>query len=292
MLHTNLSQTLETHISNKRGRTCQILNSSSVSGGSINKAIKLITTCGDFFVKLNSASRFPNMFEVEAKGLKILKGSNEIFIPEVIVHGQERDQQYILMEYVEPGRTITNFWEDFGHSLARLHKHSHSCFGLDHDNYIGSLPQANTARDKWLDFFIEMRLQPQIKMAKNSGLLSNGHLQHFEGLFKELPHIFPQEPPSLLHGDLWSGNYMVSPKGKACIMDPAVYYGHREMDLGMTQLFGGFQRDFYIAYNEEYPLEIGWERRLNICNLYPLMVHVNLFGRSYVSQVENIIQRF
>lgn len=287
-----LDQTIGNIISKKTGKSCQVLSSNSVSGGSINQAKKLKTNCGDFFVKLNSANRFPGMFEAETKGLNLLRSANELFIPQVIAFGEENEEQYLLMEYIEAKRTISNFWEDFGQSLARLHKHSNSYFGLDHDNYIGSLPQANDQKESWADFFIEMRLKPQIKMARNMGLLSQSHVSHFDGLFKELPSLFPNEPPALLHGDLWSGNYMISPEGKACIMDPAVYYGHREMDLGMSQLFGGFQQDFYTHYNEEYPLENGWTKRLDICNLYPLLVHVNLFGRGYVSQVESVIKKY
>ena len=287
-----LESTLETIISRKTGTSCQIISTSSISGGSINQAKKLHTNCGDFFLKLNSASRFPDMFKAEAKGLDLLRAADELFIPEVLAFGEENGEQYLLMDYIEPKRTIPNFWEDFGRSLARLHKHTNPYFGLDYNNYIGSLPQANDQKESWADFFIEMRLRSQITLARNYGLLNQNHTAHFEKLFKEIPNIFPAEPPSLIHGDLWSGNYMISPEGKACIMDPAVYYGHREMDLGMSQLFGGFQQEFYTYYNEEYPLENGWEERLEICNLYPLLVHVNLFGGGYVSQVECIIRKF
>jgi len=175
---------------------------------------------------------------------------------------------------------------------SALHRHTGKQFGLKHDNYIGSLKQYNDQHDRWVDFFREQRLLVQMEMAAGSGLLP-GHVKAaFEQLFKRLDDIFPEEPPSLIHGDLWSGNYMVDEKGDACIIDPAVYYGFREMDIGMSRLFGVFGSEFYDAYNETWPMEPGWRERIEICNLYPLMVHVNLFGAGYMGSVESILSRY
>ena len=234
------------------------------------------------------------MLEAEAKGLKLLKEANEIKVPEVISWKIIRDTQYLILEFIESSSMEKHFWYNFGKSLAKLHKHpsADGKFGLDHDNYIGSLPQSNKQHNSWTEFFILERLEQQIKMARDAGKIGNGISQRFQKLFSQLEKIFPIEKPSLLHGDLWSGNYMVGNSGEPVIIDPAVYFGHHEMDIAMTKLFGGFDSEFYFAYHEEFPLEKDWQKRTDICNLYPLMVHVNLFGGSYATQVENILKSF
>jgi len=165
-------------------------------------------------------------------------------------------------------------------------------FGLDYNNYIGSLHQQNNLHPTWVDFFINERLQPQIKLARDNNEIDSTTILKFENLYKKLDEVFPKEKPALLHGDLWSGNFMSDEKGESVIMDPTVYYGHREMDIAMAKLFGGFDAEFYSSYNEHYPLENGWEQRINVCNLYPLMVHVNLFGGGYLGQVKSILSKF
>ena len=152
--------------------------------------------------------------------------------------------------------------------------------------------QQNNSHTNWTDFFIQERLQIQIKLARDHHQIESTTISKFEKLYHRLDDIFPKEQPALLHGDLWSGNFMVDEKGAPVIMDPAVYYGHREMDIAMTKLFGGFDNQFYDAYNAHFQLEKGWKSRIDICNLYPLLVHVNLFGGSYLQQVKNIITKF
>jgi protein-ribulosamine 3-kinase len=264
----------------------------SISGGDINEAACLKTSSGDFFVKWNDSKRYPDMFQAEAKGLKQLKDAGEIYIPEVISTGEAGGFSILILEYVQSAGRINRFMEDFGSSLAMLHKHSDIAFGLDHNNYIGSLPQSNRPHNNWTSFFIEERLEKQVKIARNSGEIGMSTVSSFERLYKELPSVFPDEVPALVHGDLWGGNYITAPDGRACIYDPAVYYGHREMDLGMSKLFGGFGAEFYEAYNQAYPLEKNWQKRTDVCNLYPLMVHVNLFGGSYVYSVQSILRKF
>lgn len=274
------------------GRPVRILTSSGVGGGSINLAYRLETTAGLFFVKINDAFRYPEMFPKEAMGLKTLFDTNEIPVPEVIGTGQNGDQAFLVLKFIESASKRVKFWEDFGQRLAALHKHSMPKFGLSHDNYIGSLYQSNKEHDSWDTFFIEERLKPQTEMAFSSGRIDREDLKAFELFEKRLNEIFPNEPPALLHGDLWNGNFMVNEKGNAVLIDPAVYYGHREMDLGMSQLFGGFHPQFYEAYNETYPLQTEWQQRLDYCNLYPLLVHVNLFGRSYLGEIKSILRSF
>jgi fructosamine-3-kinase len=196
------------------------------------------------------------------------------------------------MEWVEGGIKGQGFWADFGRGLALLHRHTRDHFGLERDNYIGSLVQHNTPASDWPSFFIHQRLEPQLKMARDRKRVEAGMAFRFERLFHQLDKLFPAEPPALIHGDLWSGNFLCDDQGCPVLIDPAVYYGHREMDLAMTKLFGGFDVALYTAYHAEWPLEKGWEERVDLCNLYPLMVHVNLFGGGYVAQVEGVLKRF
>jgi fructosamine-3-kinase len=263
-----------------------------MGGGCINHAMKVETTSGFFFLKWNSAKRFPGMFEAEAKGLTLLKEMNAIGIPRVIGTGETGSDSFILLEFIEAGSQVKNFWNDFGTSLANLHRNSSESFGLPYDNYIGSLPQDNSQKKSWTEFFIEERLEKQIAIARNSEAISNSMVQQFNHLYKQLPEIIPEEKPSLIHGDLWNGNFMTGADGKAWLIDPAVYYGHREMDLAMSKLFGGFNGEFYESYDETFPLQKGFDQRADIHNLYPLLVHVNLFGGGYLSEVKNILSRF
>ena len=274
------------------GETAELLSVSPVGGGDINEAYRFETTLGTYFVKKNSSSRFPQMFKKEALGLKILADAEEIPVPEVMTWDETGEEAFLIMKYIPPGTKSTDFWETFGRRLAALHRHTDEMFGLDHDNYIGSLHQSNRRHRSWTDFFREERLQFQVKMARDAGRIDSDTIRQFERFYQKLEDIFPVEPPALIHGDLWGGNFIVNPEGEAVIIDPAVYYGHREMDLGMSQLFGGFHHEFYEAYNRHYPLEPGWQKRLDYCNLYPLMVHVNLFGGGYLGSVKSILKRF
>lgn len=268
-----------------------LVSQKSVSGGSINDAFRVETKQDKFFLKVNSASRFPNMFEAEKRGLELL-GQSSFVIPKPLNVGEVGETQFILMEWIEQGAPISSFWDSFGRSLAELHLLSSDQFGLDHDNYIGSLPQKNSEHTSWSDFYREERLFPQMKLAEKKGQLTSKMTTGFDALFRELVNLFPSEKPSLLHGDLWSGNMMIAQNGLASIFDPAVYYGHREMDLAMMALFGGFGESWVEAYNEVYPLESGWQERIPLGQLYPLMVHVNLFGGGYASSVERILSQF
>ncbi len=292
MVSLLIRHAIEEALSKFSEREVKITGSRDVGGGCINHAKKLETTAGDFFIKTNDASRFAGMFEAEARGLVILKSANRIRIPEVVAFGEADGESYLILEFIHPASRNKNFWKNFGAALAELHKISSARFGLDHDNFIGSLPQSNRFHDDWLSFFIEERLQKQVQLAFNNKSISEHHLKQFESLYKQLENFFPKEKPSLLHGDLWSGNFMTGAHGEACLIDPAVHYGHREAELAFTKLFGGFDADFYHAYHEAFPLQPGFEKRKALYNLYPLLVHVNLFGRSYLSDVESILKSF
>jgi len=292
MLPDELKKSVESTLSTQCEKPVEILEKHSVGGGCINEACSLKTNIGNYFIKYNSASAYPGMFEKEAAGLKILADTNTIEIPEVKVAVTINDYAYLLLQYIETGVSSRNFWNDFGTKLADLHRNTNKYFGLDHDNYIGSLVQKNSYHPDFFSFFISQRIEPQLKEARNKGAFSHSETRYFDSLFNTLHNIIPVEKPALIHGDLWNGNYMVTADGSPCLVDPAVYYGHREADIAMTQLFGGFSPDFYGAYNQAWPMEKSWEKRMDVYNLYPLLVHVNLFGGSYARQVLQIIRQF
>ncbi|GAB5424296.1 MAG: fructosamine kinase family protein [Crocinitomicaceae bacterium] len=232
------------------------------------------------------------MLEKEAIGLKELSQKSSFCIPEVIGHFEDENQQYLILGFIESGNQSVNFWSDFGEQLATLHQVSSDSFGWKSDNYIGSLPQKNDKRNDWGSFYAEMRILPQLKMAFDKGWINSTDIRNGEKLCLQFDALFPKEAPALLHGDLWSGNYMTDASGNPVLIDPAVYYGHREMDLGMMHLFGGFSQVLFDAYHAHFPLEKLWRERIPLTQLYPLLVHVNLFGGTYVQSVRSIFQKY
>ncbi|MFA5973000.1 MAG: fructosamine kinase family protein [Lentimicrobiaceae bacterium] len=292
MIPDEVKKSVESALSGKSGNAVQISEIRPVGGGCINEAYALKTNIGKYFVKYNSATIFPGMFEKEAKGLKILADTKTLEIPIVTGTSETGKYSYLLLQFIESGYPGRNFWNEFGTKLAGLHRNTSEYFGLDHDNYIGSLVQKNNPYTDFFSFIISQRIEPQLKEARNKGAFSQSDMRYFDSLFNTLHNIIPIEKPALIHGDLWNGNFMISEKGSPCLVDPAVYFGHRESDIAMTQLFGGFKHEFYAAYNLAWPMEKGWQKRMDIFNLYPLLVHVNLFGGSYVQQVLQIIRQF
>ncbi|PCI97125.1 MAG: hypothetical protein COB15_08560 [Flavobacteriales bacterium] len=292
MIALNFQNEIAKALSKNIDEEVSILKVASVSGGSINDAYCLTTNQGMYFIKTNQANRYPFMFDKEATGLDLLRNTDAIRIPKVVLSNKFEDTSFLILELIENSTPLPDFWSLFGKQLAQLHQNTNTSFGLEESNYIGSLPQQNNLHNNWIDFFIHERLKPQIKLARDNGKIDLSTITKFERLYTKLDEIFPEEPPALLHGDLWSGNFMVDEKGGPVIIDPAVYFGHREMDIAMTKLFGGFNQQLYQSYNEHFPLEKGWEQRVDICNLYPLMVHVNLFGGGYLEQVKSILNKF
>ncbi len=292
MLPVDLVTPVELLLAEMSGTSVKISDSVAVGGGCINEARLLKTTAGKYFIKYNSSAIFPGMFEKEAAGLKILSDTNTLVVPEIIGSEESGKHAFLLLQYIENGIPPKNFWIEFGTELATLHRNTNELFGLDYDNYIGSLVQSNKRNTDFYGFFISERIEPQLREARNKGALSQSDTRYFDSLFSSLKNIIPPEKPALIHGDLWSGNFMVTSGGSPCIIDPAVYYGHREADIAMTQLFGGFPPGFYDAYNQAWPMEKGWQQRIDVFNLYSLLVHVNLFGGSYVGQVLRIIRQF
>jgi protein-ribulosamine 3-kinase len=270
----------------------QVISVTPVSGGDINEAHCLFTDKGMLFIKMNNAARYPGMLSAEAKGLALLSSTHTLQIPEVVAEGELEGMQYLLLEWITTGRPMQDFWLSFGRKLASLHLHTQTQFGLDFENYIGSLPQSNLAYDDFATFYSEKRLHGLVKRLHDMRRIEDQVVLNFEKLFSRLPMLIPKEPPALLHGDLWAGNYLTGSNGEPVLIDPAPYYGHREMDIAMTHLFGGFEPNMLAAYQQVYPLEKGWEKRVPLFQLYPVLVHAVLFGGHYITKGVSIMRSF
>jgi fructosamine-3-kinase len=259
-----------------------------LGGGDINEAYEVSLADGSsVFVKTNN--RAPaTMFATEARGLAWLAEARALRVPEVLFV----DEDFLVLEMLRPGTPASDYDERFGRGLAALHRYGAPTFGLDHDNFIGRLPQANSPCDDWIEFYRSRRLEPQLRAAIDGGHIDGALRDRLDQVLSRLGDLVgPAEPPARLHGDLWSGNGHVGPNGEPCIIDPAAYGGHREIDLAMMQLFGGFGRRTIAAYDEAFPLADGWQARVPLYQLYPILVHVNLFGGGYVSSVERAVDQ-
>lgn len=263
-----------------------------VHGGDINDAYCLSTHSDKYFLKINNKNKYPSMFEKEANGLGLLRKNSNFIIPQVIKTGACNDQQYLLLEWLDKGAPKKDMWQKFGGALAMMHKQTQAGFGSGENNYIGSLEQINDPHIYWHSFYTECRIMPLVRRLKDSGLCSSKEVKAAETLCLQFEQLFPSEPAAFLHGDLWAGNYFIHASGYATIFDPAVYFGHREMDIGMTKLFSGFDQRFYEAYNRDYPLQAGWQKRLPLTQLYPLLVHAVLFRGHYIASAFEIIDQF
>jgi fructosamine-3-kinase len=228
------------------------------------------------------------MFSREVEGLETLSVEGGPRVPKPFLH----DFDFLLMEDITPSARIPQYWEEFGRQMAVLHNHTHQKFGFHHDNYIGSTPQPNQWTEDGFHFFAHHRLIFQAEMASKRGLLTAHEAEKVGDIANRLTTLVPEQPASLLHGDLWSGNAMTDDVGSPAIIDPAAYYGWAEADLAMTALFGGFDRRFYDAYIESRPLSSGWRERFDLYNLYHLLNHLNLFGRGYHGQVMGITRKY
>lgn len=264
------------------------------SGGCINDSRIIRTETGkEYFIKISNQNN-SDIFIKEANGLKEIKSTDEIRTPEVIFCSEE----ILILEAIAASSRKKNFSEDFGRRFAKMHKHYSETFGFYEDNYIGSTPQINLPDEEestdWTKFYFNKRLLFQFRLAEQNGYVDTCLRKLFGKVENKIQSILKCNniKPSLLHGDLWGGNYIVDENGFACLIDPAVYYGHREADLAMTRLFGGFDANFYSAYNEEFPLEPGYEYRENIYKLYHVLNHLNLFGTGYLNQVKYLLNYY
>lgn len=277
-------------ISTASGKPFQVEESVPVGGGCINDAWRLAGRDGrSYFVKLNSSGR-EEMFAAEAAGLQEILVSGAITAPAPVCHGSLRGRSFLVLEHIQFGTGDASI--RLGRELAQMHRHSWDRYGWWRDNTIGSTPQINTPADDWARFWGEQRLGYQLRLARDKGY--HGELQSSGELLLELfPALFADYTPavSLLHGDLWSGNAGVTDSGVPVLFDPAVYYGDREADMAMTELFGGFSSRFYAAYNEQWPLDEGYRVRRDLYNLYHILNHLNLFGGGYLRQAQQMLER-
>ena len=295
------------HISETTGETFSLDNRHSVSGGCINQGYSISSSSRTYFAKINQASQIA-MFEAEALGLQQMRATQTIRVPEPICWGTEGNSAYIVLEWLDLGsRGGERAWEEMGRKLAAMHKYTtptppllrggekpnstlfRGGFGWDINNTIGSTMQINNWTANWAEFWAEHRIGYQLKLAKRRG----GHFPQGERLLEMIPELLAgYEPqPSLVHGDLWGGNAGVTSAGEPVIFDPATYFGDREVDIAMTELFGGFPALFYRGYNQVWSLDGGYEGRKSLYNLYHILNHFNLFGGSYESQANQMINR-
>lgn len=288
-LPESLTETLRSHLA------ASVRNVVPVGGGCIARACRLETDQGFFFLKWGEA-HVARTFEAEARGLRTLRSAGSpLVVPEVIAHGDATADTpgFLLMEWVRTGAPGPRFWETFGRDLAQLHAFTWDRYGFEMDNFIGRTPQRNKPTSEWPAFFRAHRLEPQAAMARAAGRWQRAWDAPFESLLARLDDLLPRRPDaSILHGDLWSGNFMITQEGKAALIDPAVYFGHNEADLAMTELFGGFDARFYAAYREVRPLDPGYPLRREVYNLYHLLNHLNLFGAGYAGSVASVLRRF
>lgn len=269
----------------------------SISGGDINETFGLQTSTGKYFLKIDDANRYPAMLEKEARGLASLQSHCSLTIPGVVAVGTTAGFQFLVLTFIEKCAGNDTAWAAFGESLAAMHKVSFESFGWEESNYIGSIAQPNDYRNDWAEFYSSQRIMPLVLSLFEKGKFSNADVSLAESFCSRLGLIFPKEPPSLVHGDLWNGNCMIVEKGGGnmpgfAIYDPAIYFGHREMDIAMTKFFGGFSSRFYESYLDVFPLEPGWQSRMQAAQLYPLLVHAALFGGGYISQSVNIMRAY
>lgn len=281
-------QAIAEQIESATGQAFNVVSVQRLAGGDINSAFRLQSHDKTCFIKLNRADSVA-MFEAEFAGLQELADSQTIRVPAPVVCAATHDHAFLVLEYIELGRFNATSERLLGQQLAGLHQAKQSYFGWHCDNTIGSTPQINNTSEDWPDFWREQRLGFQLKLAAKNGY--GGHLQSAgERLCCDMGMLFDNYRPqaSLLHGDLWAGNAAADEQGRPVIFDPACYYGDKEVDLAMTELFGGFGNDFYAAYREVCPLDQGYKVRKTLYNLYHILNHLNLFGSSYLRQAENM----
>jgi protein-ribulosamine 3-kinase len=288
MIKTNW-HTISEQITAATGKHFQVREARAVGGGDINSAYCLTDGEQRYFVKLNRPE-LVDMFAAENAGLQELADSNTVYVPRPIVYGQTNNHSFLVLEYLQIGRANRESERLLGQQLAQLHQQRQPYFGWHRDNTIGSTVQRNRRYQDWLDFWREQRLGFQLQLAENKGYASRLQILG-EKLSDVLPAFFTdyQPMPSLLHGDLWAGNAATDQQGCPVIFDPACYYGDREADLAMTELFGGFGRDFYAAYQDVWALSQGYRVRKSLYNLYHILNHLNLFGSGYLRQAETMM---
>ena len=264
----------------------------AVSGGDISAAFKISTATHDYFLKVNSGTNAASMCCAEKVGLEMLKESGTISVPEPILSGTFGEKSFLLMEYVASQLPRAADFRKLGHQVALLHQTSYSHFGFATDNFIGRLPQQNKPHPDWPAFYWSERLKPQCRWALEQQLLTKSEIPEQERAFDVLYYLLGEVSPSLIHGDLWGGNFLIATDGTPYLIDPAVYYGHSLVDIAMSGLFGGFGPEFYESYHALIPKSKNYEAQIELYRLYYLLVHLNMFGLGYRSAVVSIMKRY
>ena len=272
------------------GQPLTLTDYQSLAGGNLIHAVRVDAEGKSYFIKW-AESAPSEFFAAEAAGLAALRQTGALSVPSVLTQGQYQQRDFLVLPFLKTYEPTPRFWEQLGQGLALLHAHTNSRFGWKTDNFIGSLPQINSWQSKGIEFLVENRLRPQAAQAVYRGEMPDAWLPVLDELYRHLPDLIPNEKPALVHGDLWNGNVLCGPQERPYLIDPAVHYGHREADLAFTRLFGGFDDRFYAAYEEAFPLLPGFAQRQDLYNLYPLLVHVNLFGSGYLARVERILKK-
>lgn len=267
---------------------CVVVEVRPLGGGDIHEVYKVACEDEDYVIKVNHSVMPADVFRLEAEGLRSLRNTGFLVVPEVVGAVVDGETTALVLEYIRPGKGNI---EGFGIRLAEHHRQRQNKFGGEKDNYIGRLPQKNSTCETWEEFFSECRIHPLVKGLRDEGTLSGSESRVFDELVHRTSVIVPEEAPALLHGDLWSGN-VVAGTDEHYVIDPAVYAGHREMDLAMMKLFGGFPEVVFERYHETYPLEQSWQSRVGFHQIYPLLVHARLFGGLYVRQSLEMARRY
>lgn len=270
----------------------KIITTRPLSGGDISSAYLLQTESKKYFLKINSKAFAREMFQAEQRGLQAIEKTKTIAVPGVQLVDSFEGISFLLMDFVESKRADLTDYERFGRELAQLHFNTHHAFGFSSDNFIGSLTQANTPHQNWAAFYWYERISPQLNLATKAGLLNKSMIPDEEKAIKTFSDVFGDVKPALLHGDLWSGNYLIAANGTPYLIDPAVYFGHSVVDIAMSKLFGGFSQSFYDAYHEIIPKAENHSRQIELYQLYYLLVHLNLFGSGYYSSVASILRKY
>jgi len=289
-IFTGVNHEVLSYINELVGAT--IISHKPISGGDISKAYFVETKDQRFFIKVNDNKEAKHMFQLERKALEEIANTSSINTPQVYFCDTVFGTSFIVMEFIESKRGNDQEMRKFGEQLAALHGISQDSFGWSDDNYIGSLFQSNKSHHSWSQFYIHERLLPQIRLAVENRHLKTDDLPDENVLLQRCETLFGGVAPSLIHGDLWSGNYLISVNGEPYLIDPATYYGHGEVDIAMSNLFGNFGNTFYDAYHEFLPTTKGHDRRMDIYQLYFLLVHLNLFGSSYYASVKRLLKVF
>ncbi|HTP06771.1 MAG TPA: fructosamine kinase family protein [Anaerolineae bacterium] len=284
MISNDLHSALEASIGPIRSLT-------AIGGGDINEAARVETSDARYFVKWNYRPR-PHVFQAEARGLNRLAAVNALRVPRVIAVIEQ--PAALALEWIDLGSNKSAAAEALGRGLAQQHRSTAEQYGLDHDNYIGSTPQQNAHARSWIEFYRDQRLGVQRDLAQRNGYLTPDRARRLDRVMAHLDQWIDgqQVAPSLLHGDLWGGNYLIDVQGNPVLIDPAVYYGDREAEIAFTELFGGFGVRFYAAYHEAWPLDRGYADRRDLYNLYHLLNHLNLFGEGYGGSVDTILRHY